>query len=287
MHEKGIDFEPYLVNLPGQETQSPWYLQINPRGEVPAMKHGKTIISGSDKILEYIENQKLGKRSLVPEDSAELKRFSHWMSKLDALPIEQITFGTAYHPHIRQVKKGPIIGPILVKMKWFMDNRSAMLRQRAAEHKGTAAEEALLAKAETHDKNYHLITSEVQYKRILKELEETLDEVEGELESHKERRWLTGDNFTAADCILAVTLNRIFWIGYENYVVSEKRPLLKQYWDNIQSRDSFVKSTYYPNLALYMFKDKIRQNSAMLIGLMLIPILSGLIYYGMSRARSK
>ena len=64
--------------------QSPWYLKINPKGEVPALKHGNRIISGSDNILEYIEKQKLGKRSLVPNDSEGLKKYKYWMSKLDA-----------------------------------------------------------------------------------------------------------------------------------------------------------------------------------------------------------
>ena len=59
MNEKQINFDVHVVNLPGRETQSPWYLKINPKGEVPALKHGDRIISGSDNILEYIEKQKL------------------------------------------------------------------------------------------------------------------------------------------------------------------------------------------------------------------------------------
>ena len=282
MHEKGIDFEPYVVNLPGQETQSSWYLQINPKGEVPALKHGDKIISGSDKILDYIETQPLGKRSLVPSDVAEAKRDQYWLSKLEQLPIGPLTYGTAYHPNIRKVQKAPIIGSRIPQMKNFMDSRSAILRQRAAENAGTPAESVLLEKAETHDKQQYLFTSEVEYKRMLKEMNETLDDIEDELSSHTRKSWLTGGSFTASDCILAVTLNRLHWIGHEDYVVNDQRPLLEQYWNKLQSRESFIKSTYVPNLALYMLKDKISKNSELIFGYTVLPIVSGLVYLGLS-----
>jgi glutathione S-transferase len=278
LNEKGIDFDGHIVNLPGQETQSPWYLKINPKGEVPAFKHGDKIISGSDNIMEYIEEHNLGKRSLIPKDSAEAKKHKYWMSKLETLPIGPLTYGTAYHPNIRKVKKGPIIGSQISRMTTFMDNRSAILRQKAAENAGTPAEAVLLAKAETHDKEHYLFSSEVEYKRMLKEMNETLDEIESELESHEEKPWLTGDCFTQADCILAVSLNRLHWLGHEDYVINDKRPLVTQYWYEVQAREEFEDSTYVPNLALYMLKDIIKINSQMIFGYTLLPIVAGLVY---------
>ena len=282
MHEKEIDFDVHVVNLPGQETQSPWFLQINPKGEVPALKHGDRIINGSDNILDYIEKQALGNRSLVPDDTSGLKKYKHWMSKLEALPIGPLTYGTAYHPHIRKIQKGPIIGSRCEAMKSFMDNRSAILRQKAAENAGTPAEAVLLEKADAHDKQHYLFTSEVEYKRMLKEMDEILNQIETELKSHKDKSWLTSNDFSAADCILAVCLNRLHWIGHENYVINDKRPLLKKYWDNLQTRDTFIKSTYVPNLALYMIKDKISKNAELIFGYALLPIMSGLVYYGLT-----
>ena len=282
MNEKEIDFDVHIVNLPEQENQSPWFLQINPKGEIPALKHGERIINGSDNILDYIERQKLGKRSLVPGDSSGLKKYKHWMSKLEPLPIFPLTYGTAYHPHIRKVQKGPLIGSRYEAMKNFVDNRSATLRKKAAENAGTPAEAVLLAKADAHDKQLHLFTSEVEHKRILKEIDEMLNQIENELKSHKDKNWLISDEFTAADCILAVLLNRLHWIGHENYVINEKRPLLKKYWGKLQASDTFIKSTYVPNLALYMIKDKISKNAELIFGYALLPIMSGLVYYGLT-----
>jgi len=116
----------------------------------------------------------------------------------------------------------------------------------------------------------------------LKEMNDTLDEIESELGSHKEKPWLVGDVFTAADCILAVSLNRLHWIGHENYVINDKRPLLTQYWHEVQARDTFVDSTYVPNLALYMLKDTIQKNAELVFGYTLLPIMAGIVYYVLS-----
>ena len=278
LYQKGVDFETEIVNLPGQETQSPWYLKINPKGEVPALKHGDTIISGSDEILEYLEKNEIGAKSLYPSGVDEAKRHAYWMTKLVSLPIGPITYGTAYHPDIRKVKKGPVIGSNITRMKNFMDNRSAVLRQKAVENAGTPAEAALLAKAEDHDQKLYLFTSEVEYKRMLKEVNDLLDEVEAEFEAHKSFT-LNGKMFTAADCILAVTLNRLHWIGHEDYVINKKRPQITKYWRNaLPHREAFVKSTYCPNLMVYMLKDKMEKNTTLIFGYALCGLLAALIY---------
>ena len=84
LHEQNVIFRPIRIDLLKREQHERWYLEkVNPKGEVPALKHGNRIISGSDNILEYIEKQNLGKRSLVPNDSEGLKKYKYWMSKLD------------------------------------------------------------------------------------------------------------------------------------------------------------------------------------------------------------
>ena len=108
LHEKGIEFEGRVVNLMSNETQSSWFLQINPRGEVPALKNGDDIVNGSDKILAYIEEKNLGKRNLRPTDPDLLSKLNYFYDKLEAIEVDAMTYGTAFHPHIRKNKKAPI-----------------------------------------------------------------------------------------------------------------------------------------------------------------------------------
>ena len=178
LHEKGVEFDRQVVSLPTNETQAPWFLAINPKGEVPAMKHGENIINGSDEILEYIEKHNLGSRSLYPQDPSENKKHELWMSKLDPWPVEYLTYGIAYNPHLRQNQNSEAPSAIFYKMRAHMNDRSANLRKKAAENTGTPAEAALLAKAAKHDKELHFYSSEVEYKRMLQETNEMLDEVE-------------------------------------------------------------------------------------------------------------
>ena len=51
LNEKEVEFDGQVINLPGGETQSSWFLEINPRGEVPSLKIDGKIINGSDNIL--------------------------------------------------------------------------------------------------------------------------------------------------------------------------------------------------------------------------------------------
>jgi len=240
------------------ETQSSWYLEINPIGEVPSMKVGNDVVNGSDKILDYIEEHKLGKRSLYPTDPDLLSKHNHFYPKLDSLPIDAMTYGTAFHPHIRNNKKHPIKWPFSEVMKSHMTNRSENLRKKAAENAGTPAEAALLAKADVHDKRLHLFSSEDEHKKILQGMKDLLDEIEKELSSHKDVAWLFDDNFSAADCLLAIFLNRLDFVGHEDYMSPDVRPFLAAWWSRVQDRKSFVAVTKsHPSIPLYFIKSKL------------------------------
>ena len=142
-------------------------------------------------------------------------------------------------------------------MKNTMLNRSAVLRQKAAENSGTPAEAVLLAKAEEHDKRTHIFTDEDEHRRMLQEVRDILDEVEKELALHQNTSWLVGERFTVADCILSIVLNRLHFLGHEDYMSQDVRPMLAAWWGRVKARKSFIKSTESPNILLYMLKTKI------------------------------
>ena len=59
LYEKGVEFKAHHVDLVAREQHQRWYLEMNPRGEVPVLKHGSSIVTESTKILEYVD-QHLG-----------------------------------------------------------------------------------------------------------------------------------------------------------------------------------------------------------------------------------
>ncbi|XP_059839105.1 ganglioside-induced differentiation-associated protein 1-like isoform X2 [Hypanus sabinus] len=55
--EKGLKCEEYDVNLPLSEHNEPWFMRLNPAGEVPVLIHGDNIICESAQIIDYLESK--------------------------------------------------------------------------------------------------------------------------------------------------------------------------------------------------------------------------------------
>lgn len=55
LYEKNIEFEPLVIDITKGEQYSPWFLEINPRGEIPVLKVNNTVIPDSTRILDYLE----------------------------------------------------------------------------------------------------------------------------------------------------------------------------------------------------------------------------------------
>lgn len=56
LYEKQIPFHAQIVDVTKGEQYSPWFLELNPRGEVPVLQNGVQIIPESSRILSYLED---------------------------------------------------------------------------------------------------------------------------------------------------------------------------------------------------------------------------------------
>lgn len=55
LYEKNVEFEPLTVDITKGEQYSSWFLEINPRGEIPVLKVNNETIPDSARILDYLE----------------------------------------------------------------------------------------------------------------------------------------------------------------------------------------------------------------------------------------
>lgn len=55
LYEKNIEFEPYVIDITKGEQYSSWFLELNPRGEIPVLKVKDSVIPDSTRILDYLE----------------------------------------------------------------------------------------------------------------------------------------------------------------------------------------------------------------------------------------
>ena len=56
LHEKKLPFEAHLIDITKGVQYEPWFLQINPRGEVPVLQDIGKVIPDSSRIIDYLED---------------------------------------------------------------------------------------------------------------------------------------------------------------------------------------------------------------------------------------
>jgi len=83
LKEKGIAFESVYVDLHKFEQHEPWFLAINPEGQVPVLDHDGTLITHSTVINEYLEDAFPGTPPLRPADPVGKARMRFWNKFVD------------------------------------------------------------------------------------------------------------------------------------------------------------------------------------------------------------
>ena len=95
LHEKNVKFRKVRIDLLKKEQHDRWYLEkINPRGEVPVLKHGDNIIVESSCIMKYID-ENLGKKrqQLYPAIDCISSKVLHYIKLFDSIPAFPLTYG--------------------------------------------------------------------------------------------------------------------------------------------------------------------------------------------------
>ena len=52
---KGVEYQPHVLQTSKKEQKQEWFLQINPRGQIPVFKHEDLVITESLAIMHYID----------------------------------------------------------------------------------------------------------------------------------------------------------------------------------------------------------------------------------------
>jgi GSH-dependent disulfide-bond oxidoreductase len=80
--EKGVAFNSHYLDLLNFDQHRPEYLAINPQGTIPAMRHGKLVLTESTAIMEYVDEVFPGPK-LMPANPLDRWRARWWMKFLD------------------------------------------------------------------------------------------------------------------------------------------------------------------------------------------------------------
>ncbi|XP_078541741.1 ganglioside-induced differentiation-associated protein 1 [Lissotriton helveticus] len=244
--EKGLHCEEHDVSLPLSEHNEPWFMRLNPSGEVPVFIHGEDIICEATQIIDYLERTFVNENTprLMPEEgSMYYPRVQHYRELLDSLPMDAYTHGCILHPELTVDSMIPAYATTRIRSQ--IGNTETELKKLAQENPDL--QDAYIAK-QKRIKSKLLEHDNIKYlKKILDELEKVLDQVETELQRRNEESpeegqelWLCGQFFSLADISLAVTLHRLKFLGFARRNWGNgKRPNLENYYERILQRKTF------------------------------------------------
>ncbi|XP_013394915.1 ganglioside-induced differentiation-associated protein 1-like [Lingula anatina] len=242
LKERNISFNENIINLAGGETYKPWFLRINPEGQVPVLKHQGKYIPDSKAIMDYLEKAYDSSPKLLPPTGSDEREKVQRLSELiSSVEIEVITFGMMIFPHYTQ--EGHITGIIARLGRW---RASKMGKYGAGFEKLKAANpdlrEAYSKKAAFLSNFVKRFNDEATVKEALEKAEKVFDEIEDELRLRDIAGgdWLCGPAMTVADIHLAVLFGRLNFLGLRHrYWENGRRPNTKAYYLRLKKRDTY------------------------------------------------
>ncbi|XP_014678647.1 PREDICTED: ganglioside-induced differentiation-associated protein 1-like [Priapulus caudatus] len=241
--EKKLPHEKVMIDMMKYEQYEPWYMKINPMCEVPALQHGDTIITDSPCIIDYLEKHFSGGDTpdLFPAEGSEAAALvKHFRQQLAAVPVEKITYGLFFHPHLGQNPQAP--PPLMAQAKDRYLAKLGHLESFMKEHP-ELKEQCEKKKAKLADLRGQVM-NEVEVVKALDNLEILFDEIEKHLASRTGGRatwWLCCEHVTPADIILCILLERLTFVGLmERYWGSGKRPAIAAYRARSQTHPPFI-----------------------------------------------
>jgi glutathione S-transferase len=172
LKEKGLDFESIYVDLHKFEQHEPWFVKINPEGQVPVLDHAGLIITHTTVINEYLEDAFPESPSLRPADPLGKARMRYWNKFCDEHVMNYVSIH-GWHRMVGVIARSVESGEF----------------------------EKLVARIPLHEQREKWRTarsgfSEADLANATRRIEVAVDKVEKQL---AETPWLAGKTYTLAD----------------------------------------------------------------------------------------
>ena len=247
LYEKRVQFDLVTVNLMEGEQFSDWFVELNPRGEVPVLKDEDTVVVDSAAILEYVD-AKYGRPHLLFPTEAKA-RIDEIVNLVSEIPVFPLTYGViSFHANtdFTDVLRFPYDKAALRnRMKTFVLHQPVALREEAGKHRGTEAEMVLKGKAKASEARLPFFLEPAKFQTLIDQLEKVLDRLEAELDKDdRVGQWLCGQVFSAADITAVSLLMRLYQLGLDERMWKNgTRPNLAVYAELAFRRPSVIKAT--------------------------------------------
>jgi len=107
LFEKGLEFKSIYVNLLTFEQHEPWFVKINPNGQVPVLVHNGAVITESTVINEYLEDvfPEVPLRPADPVARAHMRIWSKFVDEYFCPALSMIGWHTMVRKIAQSIEK--------------------------------------------------------------------------------------------------------------------------------------------------------------------------------------
>jgi glutathione S-transferase len=209
LKEKGLAFESVYVDLHKFEQHEPWFVAINPEGQVPVLDHDGAVITHTTVINEYLEDAFPETPPLRPADPVGKARMRYWNKFVDEHVMNFVSMH-GWHRMVGVIARGVDTGEF----------------------------EKLVERIPLHEQREKWKTarsgfSDDDLANATRKIEVAVDKVEAQLGTSP---WLAGDMFTLADinfyCHCGMMVERMF----PEMEIAARAPKLVEWRDRITAR---------------------------------------------------
>jgi len=238
-----LKYESRFVNLAAGEQLEPWYLDLNPKGEVPTLRDGDIVLTDSADIIEYLNDTYDTRRSdekLIPNPVTPLGKSVVEVNQLiRGAKFFVLTYGAAFQP--QHTKDSKWLEEESKGRKASIDRIIERLQEKIATAQSPYKEsynykftKFVTGKASLEDESVFLAELE-NTRSILEKIEEQLGQSKG--------KWIFSDHLTVADISLAVLLYRINKVGLQHHFwANGSLPKVASYLEKVLKEPSMAKS---------------------------------------------
>ncbi len=234
LKEKGLAFESVYVDLHKFEQHEPWFVAINPEGQVPVLDHDGVIITHTTVINEYLEDAFPEAPALRPADPVGKARMRYWNKFIDEHVMNYVSMH-GWHRMIGVIARSIDAGEFEKLL-----SRIPLYEQR---EKWRTARSGF---------------SEADLANATRKIEFAVDKVEKQL---AQTPWLAGEQFTLADINFFSHCGMMVQRMFPEMKIETRAPRLVDWRERMRARPGVQAALAMPdktNPALRTFTGHVR-----------------------------
>ena len=141
LKEKGVDFVSRYVDILKFEQHEPWFVALNPNGQVPILVHDGKVITESSVINEYIEDvfPDVPLRPADPYERHRMRVISKWSDEILMPSVSMLGWHFRFHPFAKNIEEQEFqrrmerVPLHEIRQKWETTRRGAFTQEQLDE----------------------------------------------------------------------------------------------------------------------------------------------------------